>query len=224
MTELPTPQAQRLRRPSWRDSRLIVGVLLVVLSTALGGYVIAHADDTVPMYAAQRTLVPGQALTQADVRRVDVRLGDGVAPYVSAARDIGSDRFVLRGVAEGELIPAAALGTRDQVHTQTVAIQVDTTSASMLVPGARVDVYVSRPTTGQPGTTGVTYAAPERVLQGVTVAALPDTGSVLGGVVSQRPVHLVIPSEGVQSLVADIDRGAKLTLIPTPGSIVRGAS
>ena len=35
MSDLPTPTASRLRSPSWRDSRLLVGVLLVLVSTVL---------------------------------------------------------------------------------------------------------------------------------------------------------------------------------------------
>ncbi len=54
MTDLPTPVASRLRAPSWRDSRLLVGVLLVVLSVVLGAVVVARADDRVPVYAAAR--------------------------------------------------------------------------------------------------------------------------------------------------------------------------
>ena len=53
MTDLPTPTATRLRRPSWRDSRLLVGVLLVLVSTVLGSVVVARADDRVPVYAVK---------------------------------------------------------------------------------------------------------------------------------------------------------------------------
>jgi len=60
MAELPKPTAARLRKPSWRDSRLVVGLVLVLLSMAIGAKVIASADDTVPMYAAAAALVPGQ--------------------------------------------------------------------------------------------------------------------------------------------------------------------
>ena len=36
MAELPKPTAIRLHKPSWRDSRLVVGVVLVLLSMAVG--------------------------------------------------------------------------------------------------------------------------------------------------------------------------------------------
>src|SRR6185312_17452878 len=81
MPELPRPTAARLQRPSWRDARLVVGVVLVLLAMTGGAVVVAAADDTTPVYAAAGGLVPGQAVRQSDVRRVDVRLGSDGAAY-----------------------------------------------------------------------------------------------------------------------------------------------
>ena len=120
MTDLPAPEASRLRRPSWTDARLVIGVLLVLVSTALGSLAVAHAGDTAPVYAARGVLVAGQAITASDVRRVDVRLGDGGAAYLSAADDLPPDAFVLREVRAGELIPASAVGSRADVALQPV--------------------------------------------------------------------------------------------------------
>ena len=41
MAELPRPTAARLRQPSWRDTRLVVGVVLVLLSMAIGAKVLS---------------------------------------------------------------------------------------------------------------------------------------------------------------------------------------
>ena len=88
MTDLPTPTASRLRAPSWRDARLLVGVLLVLVSTVAGAVVVARADDRVPVYAAKEQVAPGQRLTEADLVRVDVLLGDGAAAYLPADRPV----------------------------------------------------------------------------------------------------------------------------------------
>ena len=63
MPDVPTPKAARLQKPSWRDTRLLVGVLLVLAATVLGSLTVAAADDRVPMYAANGPLLPGQPLT-----------------------------------------------------------------------------------------------------------------------------------------------------------------
>ena len=96
MTDLPAPRAARLRRPRWRDTRLLVGVLLVLASVALGSLAVGHADDRTPVFAARGPLVPGQRLTDQDLRRVDVQLGAELDHYLSAAAGLAPDRFVLR--------------------------------------------------------------------------------------------------------------------------------
>ena len=93
MTDLPTTTASRLRPPSWRDSRLIIGVLLVLLSTVLGSVVVARADDRVPVYAAKGEVAPGQQLRAADVVRVDVLLGDGAVGYLPADGPLPDDTW-----------------------------------------------------------------------------------------------------------------------------------
>src|SRR4051812_18960364 len=41
VAQLPEPTAKRLQRPSWRDARLLVGVVLVLLGTVLGARLVA---------------------------------------------------------------------------------------------------------------------------------------------------------------------------------------
>jgi len=71
--------ASRLRRPSWRDSRLLIGVVLVFASVAIGARVVAASDRTVPVFAAASTLTSGHAINRSDLRVVRVRLGSGTA-------------------------------------------------------------------------------------------------------------------------------------------------
>ncbi|GAA4408473.1 hypothetical protein GCM10023168_25940 [Fodinibacter luteus] len=223
MTDLPTSTASRLRSPSWRDSRLLVGVLLVLVSTVLGSVVVARADDRVPVYAAKGQVAPGQRLTEADLVRVDVLIGDGAAAYLPADRPVAHDTWSLRGLRPGELIPAAAVGGSDAVGVQQVALLVDATSASALSAGSVVDVYVNRP---EPGTTvGLpTYAGPERALEAVSVVRVAGDEGVLGGSAETRAVHVMVPRESVRDLVADVDLGARITLVPVPGGVMAAAS
>ena len=89
MSDVTTTQANRLRRPTWKDSRLLVGLLLVpCCQTALGGFVVSRPRTPVPVYAAKPTSCLGQALGDGDVQRVDVRLGDTMGRYLSAEGDL----------------------------------------------------------------------------------------------------------------------------------------
>lgn len=228
MTDLSPPAAQRLRRPSWRDSRLLFGVLLVLASTAVGAWVMSRADDRLPMYAAKSGLVAGQALSADDVVRVDVQLGDATDDYLSARGDLPGESFVLREVRAGELVPLSALGSRDQAGTQPVALQVDATSASTLRAGSVVDVYVNRPeesTTGPVGPVGSRpLAGPELALEAVTVVGLSEDDTVMGGVGDTRAVQVMVPRDKVQELVGDVDLGARITLVAVPGAVSQKAS
>ena len=218
MTDLPTPTATRVRAPSWRDSRLLVGLLLVLLSTVLGSLVVAHADDRVPVYAARGVVVPGQRLTEADVVRVDVLLGDGAADYLPADRALAPDTWSLRALRAGELIPVSGVGPASTVDVQQVALLVDATSAAAISPGSVVDVYVNRPEQG--GTVGVpTFAGPERALESVSVVRVAAEDSVLGASAETTAVHVMVPQEAVRDVVADVDLGARITLVPVPGGV-----
>jgi hypothetical protein len=219
MAELPKPSAARLQRPSWRDSRLVVGVVLVLLSMTVGAKAVAAADDTVPMYAAAATLVPGQPVTQADVRRVDVQLGGDRHQYVAADHDIAPDTFALRDVRPGELVPGSALGTRAAFDLKPVTVQVDGGGAAQLGVGSVVDVWVNAK---DPSSSAERYGKPVKTLEAARVARTPDTsGGGLGAASGTTAVQIMVPEARVQELIAAIDQGAKITLVPVPGSLTK---
>src|SRR5690554_2394750 len=72
---LPAPPATRLRRPSWRDPRLVVGLLLVAVSVAAGSWVVTSAQAATPVWVARGTLTPGTQLSTEHLVAADVRLG-----------------------------------------------------------------------------------------------------------------------------------------------------
>lgn len=217
MTDLPVPTARRLQPPGWRDPRLLVGVLLVLASVTLGSVVVAHADDRVPVYAARVALVPGQPVTEDDLRRVDVQLGPEQQRYLPAARALGTDRFVLRPVEPGELVPLTAVGGRDAVGVQPLTLIVDAGSAAALQVGSRVDVYVNPVDAEAIGSEGG-FTGPELALEDVSVSSLPRSddgfGSSAGG---DRPVQVMAPTSSVRGIIGHVDEGARVTLVPVPG-------
>lgn len=219
MAELPRPAAARLHKPSWRDTRLVVGVLLVLLSMTIGAKAIDAADSTVPMYVAVGPLVPGQPVTQSDVRRVDVQLGPERTQYLAADRDIAPGTFALREVRPGELMPRSALGSRTAIDLKPVSVPVDAGSAAQLAAGSVVDVWVNAK---DPSSATARYGKPVKTLQAAAVARTPDTtGGGLGTASGTTAVQIMVPESGVQGLIAAIDQGARITLVPVPGSPAR---
>jgi hypothetical protein len=54
---------RRFDASPWRDPRLIAGILIVVASTAVGGWTIAAADDTVGYWATRGSVRAGARST-----------------------------------------------------------------------------------------------------------------------------------------------------------------
>ena len=221
MTDLPLPRAARLQRPGWRDTRLVVGVLLVLASVALGSYVVTHADDRTAVYAAREPLVPGQQLSEDDLTRVDVQLGPELSRYLGATQGLAPDRFVLREVSAGELVPAGAVGGKDDVGVQPLTLSVDAGSAAALRVGTRVDVYVN-PADQSAGSSGAAFTGPELALRGVSVSSLPKTsGGLGGGSGGDRAIQVMAPTERIKDIIGDVDLGARVTVVPVVGASVR---
>lgn len=219
MPDLPTPQAARLQRPSWKDWRLLVGVLLVLLAVVLGSRVVAAADDTAPVYVAAHPLVPGQPVTDDDLTIVQAHLEDVAPTYVDASRPLAAHTYALRPVRQGELVPDSALGGRSQVGVKTLTVPVDPAVAQVLAPGSVVDVWVNGKKT-EAGTD--TYGTPRKVLDAAVVAGVPDEDRLLGS--ATTAVQIEVPDDRVEALIAAVDREDKITLVPVAGSRLKDGS
>jgi hypothetical protein len=185
---LPGPTPRRVRPPRWLDLRLVLGVLLVLGSVLLGARVVSAADATVPVWAATGDLATGTELTAEDLVRVDVRLDDTAAAYLSAStRPEGSS--LSRAVRKGELIPASAL--EDPAELVQVALPVQAGYAPPgLARGQVVDVYaVADPAAGATGTadgsvTAVVRAATVQAISGRSKGVLAASSTLVQVVVS----------------------------------------
>ena len=224
MSDLPTPTASRLRAPSWRDSRLLVGLLLVLVSTVLGSVVVARADDRVPVYAAKGDLAPGQRLTDADVVRVDVLLGDGAAGYLPADRPLAADTWSLRALRPGELIPVVRgrLGRGRRRAAGRAAGRRHLRGGDLGGVGRR---RLRQPTQGGHDRRPADLCrARARARGACRSCGSPAEDGVLGGSAETRAVHVMVPRDSVRDVVADVDLGARITLVPVPGGVAAAAS
>lgn len=208
------PAARRLRRPGWRDTRLVVGVVLVLLAVAGGIRFVSALDDTSPVYAAARQILPGQEIAAEDLAAVSVRMDEAMPHYLDATQPLAAGTVALRQVARGELVPATALGTASQAHDKTVTVPVDPSSAQALTSGTVVDVWVSR---RDPEQTGTGYQEPDLLLSRAVVADTPSTGNALGMGVGRAAVQIVVPADQVGAVISSVDQEAKVTLVPAPG-------
>lgn len=220
--ELPTPVAGRLRRPSWRDSRLVIGVLLVLAATIGGAASLQHLDSTVERLAAAHALVPGQHVTKDDFQVVKVRVPHGAKHYLSADTKL-PDGVVLRVVRSGELVPMSAIGDAGGLHRKRVALPVTSAQADALAVGSVVDVWVSRKDTSS--TRADAFLDPKRLIERATVARVPsDRHSGLSVTTGDVSVHVLVPDDKVAAVLAAVNGGAKVDLVPSAGSPSEAAS
>lgn len=210
--DLPQPRAARLRRPSWRDSRLLVGVVLVLASVAVGSRLVASLDRTVPVWAAASTLPSGRVLAAADLQAVNVHLGSSVSAYLTADRPAPVGAVLQRTVGAGELVPSAALSSAGTGDRRAVSIPVAAPVPEALRAGAAVDVWSSAKETT--GTTGG-YRAPVRLAQGAPVVAVTGEGSQLG-VARGASVQVLLPPDQLTAVLDALANGAKVALVPGP--------
>ncbi|WP_380167544.1 hypothetical protein [Jannaschia sp. R86511] len=209
-TAYPTVPARRVRRPSWRDPRLLVGLVLVLGATALGGVLVAQADDTVPVLAAGSTVVRGDTLEQADLQVVRVRLGDAGAAYVAAADALPADSVALRTVPAGELVPASAVGRADELEARPVALPWQGPRPEGLVRGAAVDLWVAP----REGTSE--FGEPDLLVASADVFAVVE-GSTGLGATGGAQVQVMLEPDGVRALLAALAAEDRIDLVLVPG-------
>lgn len=210
---LPAPRAARLRRPGWRDPRLLLGVALVGASVLLGSWAVGTAGRTVPVLAATAALVPGEPVRAEAVRVVDVRLPDGAATYVPAGTDL-TDLHVTRVVREGELLPASAVATSAEIDVRAVAVTPRGAVSGGVVQGALVDLwFVPEAPRG-----GADDAAPApRQLAASLVVAELDASTTAFSVGSGATVHVLVPLPDLAAVLSAVRGPGSVEVVPVPG-------
>lgn len=212
--ELPAPVAARLRRPGWRDPRLLVGVVMVAASVALGSWVVRSAQSTVPVYVAREALVPGQRVTAADVVVTDVQLADGaLEQYLRADEPLPVDAVALRVVGQDELVPATALGSAADVDVRSVAIPLERPPARDVTVGALVDVWFSPAATDA----DAEQVEPRQLATGLPVAEVTRPERSLGGS-GGNAVHVLVPQGQLPDVLAALASDGVLDVVPVPGT------
>lgn len=142
---LDVPAATRTRSPGWRDPRLWIGVVLVTGSVVAGARILAGADDMTSVWAASGDLAAGQTLQADDLAATRVRFDDAADQqrYLAVDDELPADLTLTRPLAEGELVPAGALGEASADDTVSVSIAVPAEHVPTdLARGSRVDVWV----------------------------------------------------------------------------------
>lgn len=192
------PTAARAGRARWLDLRLMVGLVLVLGSVALGARAVAAADDTYRVWALTRDLGASSTLQDGDLVARSVRLEGSAGRYVAADGAKPTGWVLTRAVGGGELLPRAAVVRAGSADLRDVSLRVDRLTVQGLRRGSVVDVYaVAAPRSGASAT-----APPRLVLSGVTVGNdVGDDGGRFGAGSTDVAVVLRVATRDVAAVL-----------------------
>jgi hypothetical protein len=225
------PRARRLRRPTWRDPRLGVGLLLVAGSVALGTWAVRDAAATTAVYAARQDLTPGDALDADSLVVAQVRLGGPGEHYLLAADGVPDGAVAIRTVGAGELLPRAAVGASGAVDLRPVVVPLGLSVPADLGPGNVVDLWLT-PAPPSGGVEAEAPPAPQLLAADLVVAeVLEDSSMFTGG--TGVSVELLVPRLDLPDVLGALSSDGQLVAVPTfgdapavpgPGTTAAGAA
>jgi Flp pilus assembly protein CpaB len=137
--------AKRPDRPRWRDSRLVIGVVLILVSVLLGARLLGGAQQGRTVVVAARPLVAGHLITAGDLTIRSIRLSGVDDRYWSGADAAGLiGHPVTTTVASGDLVARSAIAlVASPTPMRIVSVPVDPARAPALHTGDRVDVFAT---------------------------------------------------------------------------------
>lgn len=212
---LPEPVAARLRRPRWRDPRLLTGIVIVALSVALGSWVVSSAGRTVPVFVADGTLTPGEPVTADLLRVAEVRIGAGTGRYLAADEPLPADLVALRVVDDGELVPLTALGVDADVRS--VAVPVASGLSDRIRAGAVVDLWF---VPDAPVAPGQAAKAPEPTTLARDVV-IEQVDAEEGAIVVDGTVtlHVLVPGDALPTVLTALSGAGTVAVVPVAGGV-----
>lgn len=212
---LAEPAATRLRRPGWRDPRLLTGVVIVALSVAFGSWVVSAASRTVPVFVADGALTPGEPLVAESLRAVEVRLGAGTGRYLPADEPLPADLVALRVVDDGELVPLTALGV--DAGVRSVAVPVASGLSDRIRAGVVVDLWFVPDAPVVPEQVA-DKPDPSTLAQNVVVEQVDaeDGAIVVDGTVT---LHVLVPTDSLPTVLAALSDAGTVAVVPVAGAV-----
>ncbi|MDN4645581.1 hypothetical protein [Arthrobacter sp. PsM3] len=200
----------RLKKPSWKDPRLLVGILLVLASVAGVVSLVGAADQTAEAYTAREAIAVGETLSVDKLNRVKVRLGDVEQHYLTPAAGVADGLVAVQRIGKDQLVPRASLGQLDGLDRKPVGVTIDEALPAQAVAGSRVDVWVALPDDRNG------FSQPTLLLPGAEIAQITQGGTSLGSARSTVVMVLVTDQQMPNLLGAQANK-AKISVVWNPG-------
>lgn len=198
----------RLRRPRWRDPRLLVGIVLVLVSVLLGALVVSRYAETTQVLVVREAVAVGEELDPDALATAEVRLGAQQQHYATSVADVPAGALALRSLHPGELVPLSAVGQSLETPLRPVVVPVDSAVAESVGVGRSVELW----RTGT-GSGGDEDPVAERLVDQAVVHAITD-GSALG--MQSMSVEVLVPADSLAEVLEAVADGHRLDVIGIP--------
>lgn len=204
------PSPRRMSRPKWLNTRVVVGVLVVVGAVVLGARVVGAQRQLSYVWATTTDLQAGTVLSGDDLTELEVNLDDTAGRYFGSSAPIVGKQLT-RALGAGEIVPVAAVG--DPVaDTRLLALTV---AGDQMLPGLTrgsvIDVYLVQGS-GTDLTTAL--AAADLTVQEVTA---PSSGGLSGAGSSGYQIVVRLPTKSARELVTQLSVGTVKILLHPAG-------
>ncbi|MET4588894.1 hypothetical protein [Arthrobacter sp. 754] len=200
----------RLKPPSWKDPRLLVGILLVLASVVGVISLVGSADRTTEVFAAKDSIAVGEKLTTENVVRAKVRLGETEEHYVTVEAGLPEGLVAVQRIGKSQLVPKESLATVDALDRKPVAVAIEEALPPQAVAGTRVDVWVAAPDARNG------FSEPKLLLPGAEIAQVTAGSTALGS--ARSTVLMVLVADGqMPALLGAQANHAKISVVWNPG-------
>ena len=203
-----------MKKPSWKDPRLLVGILLVLASVAGVVSLVGAADQTTEAYAAREPIAVGETLTADKLHRVKVRLGEVEQGYLTPESGLDTGLVAVQRIGKDQLLPRESVGQLDVLNRKPVAVTVEESLPSQAVAGSRVDVWVALPDARNG------FSEPTLLLSGAEIAQITAGSTALGSSRS-TVVMILVPDAQMPKLLGAQANKAKIAVVWNPGGTAR---
>jgi len=189
------------------DPRLAIGLLLVVASVAGVVAIVSAADTSVQVYAARDPLAPGDRITSDDLEARSVRLDAAGTLYLEPGDVPGTGFVVTRSVAEGELVPASAVGSVDGLRLTSVVLTLSSPLAASVQPGSVVDIWAAEEVENGH------FGPPTVIVPGATVVRLVESDSIVAAD-QATGIEVLVPKSKIARVLEALANDDAISVVP----------
>lgn len=198
-------RAPKQHRP-WRDIRLVLGVVLIVVSVAGVWAVVSMSRQTAPVLVAAHRILPGQTVSESDFRVAQASLGESADVYLTTQDAVAAASVATRGIGAGEFVAKDAVTAAKNATTTTVTVHTTQDVPTAVREGSDVDVWAAD------AKQGGGFEQPQVIVPHATVGSVSRDKGVMGS--ADAGVELVVPRDDVAALLAAIANDAALSVVP----------